>query len=123
MAYRKNSRISRILDCRHLLSNFLALALTMSMSMSISIITIGFAAASLAQEVTLPPPRLASDRHSDARIAKAIEDVSADRIRQTIDKLVSFGTRSTISAQDAESIKGGRGIGAAREWIKAEFES
>jgi hypothetical protein len=122
VAYRKKSEISRILGCRHLLSNFLALALTMSMSMSISIITIGFAAASLAQDVTLPPPRLASDRHSDARIAKAIEDVSADRIRQTIDKLVSFGTRSTISAQDAEAIRAGRGIGAAREWIKAEFE-
>jgi hypothetical protein len=124
VAYRKNSRISRILGCRHLLSNFLALALTASTSMSasISIIMIGFAAASLAQEVTLPPPRLASDRHPDARIAKAIQNVSADRIRQTIDKLVSFGTRSTISARDTEAIRAGSGIGAAREWIKAEFE-
>jgi len=53
---------------------------------------------------------------------KAIEEVSADRIRQTIEKLVSFGNRSTISAQDEDSIKAGKGIGAAREWIKAEFE-
>ncbi|MGB9085818.1 MAG: M28 family metallopeptidase [Terriglobales bacterium] len=68
------------------------------------------------------PPRLAADRHTDPRIAKAIEEVSADRIRQTIEKLVSFGNRSTISAQDEESIKAGKGIGAAREWIKAEFE-
>lgn len=120
VAYRKNSIISRILGCRHLLSNFLALA--SAASVSISIIMVGFASPSLAQEVTLPPPRLASDRHPDARIAKTIQDVSADRIRQTIDKLVSFGTRSTISAQDAESIKVGKGIGAAREWIKAEFE-
>ena len=69
-----------------------------------------------------PPPRLASDHHSDARIAQAIQEVSADRIRQTIEKLVSFNNRSTISAQDEESIKAGKGIGAAREWIKAEFE-
>jgi hypothetical protein len=86
------------------------------------VLMIGFAAAGQAQEVTLPPPRLASDRHTDARIAKAIQEVSADHIRQTIEKLVSFGNRSTISAQDAESIKLGKGIGAAREWIKAEFE-
>jgi Zn-dependent M28 family amino/carboxypeptidase len=69
-----------------------------------------------------PPPRLASDAHLDPRIAEAIRQVSAERVRQTIEKLVSFGNRSTISAQDDESIKAGKGIGAAREWIKAEFE-
>ena len=57
-----------------------------------------------------------------AHIAEAIRQVSADHIRQTIEKLVSFQNRSTISAQDEESIKAGKGIGAAREWIKAEFE-
>lgn len=69
-----------------------------------------------------PAPRLAVDPHTDAHIAEAIRQVSADHIRQTIEKLVSFQNRSTISAQDEESIKAGRGIGAAREWIKAEFE-
>jgi hypothetical protein len=69
-----------------------------------------------------PAPRLAADPHTDARIAEAIRQISADHIRQTIEKLVSFQTRSTISAQDEESIKAGNGIGAAREWIKAEFE-
>jgi hypothetical protein len=69
-----------------------------------------------------PAPRLAADPHVDSHIAQAIQQVSADRIRQTIEKLVSFQNRSTISAQDAESIKAGKGIGAAREWIKAEFE-
>jgi Zn-dependent M28 family amino/carboxypeptidase len=76
----------------------------------------------LAQETPLEPPRLAADRHTDPNIAKVIREVSADRIRQTIEKLVSFQNRSTISAQDDESIKAGKGIGAAREWIKAEFE-
>jgi len=77
----------------------------------------------LAQEISQDPaPRLAADRHTDARIAEAIRQVSADHIRQTIEKLVSFNNRSTISAQDDDSIKSGNGIGAAREWIKAEFE-
>ena len=58
----------------------------------------------------------------DARIVAALRQVSAARIQANIDKLVSFGTRATISAQDPESIAAGRGIGAAREWIKAEFE-
>jgi hypothetical protein len=58
----------------------------------------------------------------DARIVAALRQVSAARIQANIEKLVSFGTRATISAQDPESIAAGRGIGAAREWIKAEFE-
>jgi hypothetical protein len=77
----------------------------------------------LAQEMAQgPAPRLAADRHIDSHIAEAIRQVSADRIRQTIEKLVSFQNRSTISAQDEESIKADKGIGAAREWIKAEIE-
>ncbi len=59
----------------------------------------------------------------DGRIAAALQQVSAERIRANIEKLVSFGTRLTLSAQDADSIAAGRGIGAAREWIKREFES
>ena len=59
---------------------------------------------------------------ADPQIAAAIRQVSAERLQQTVDKLVSFGTRSTLSAQDDNSIKAGRGVGAAREWIKAEFE-
>ncbi len=61
-------------------------------------------------------------RPADPRIAEAIKKVSPDRIRQTIEKLVSFGNRSTISPQDEESVKAGKGVGAAREWIKSEFE-
>jgi hypothetical protein len=59
---------------------------------------------------------------TDSRITAALQQVSAERIRANIEKLVSFGTRSTISAQDPASIAAGRGIGAAREWIKSEFE-
>lgn len=48
-------------------------------------------------------------------IAKA---VSAQRIETDIRKLVSFGTRHTLSDTKSDT----RGIGAARRWIKAEFE-
>jgi len=58
----------------------------------------------------------------DPRITEAIQQVSADHLRETIEKLVSFQNRSTLSAQDEESIRAGKGIGAAREWIKSELE-
>ena len=58
----------------------------------------------------------------DSHISAALQQVSAERIRANVEKLVSFGTRSTISAQDAAAIESGRGIGAARDWIKSEFE-
>jgi Zn-dependent M28 family amino/carboxypeptidase len=51
-----------------------------------------------------------------------LQTVSSRQLRASIDKLVSFGTRNTISSATAEDIKAGRGIGAAREWIRSEFE-
>jgi hypothetical protein len=57
------------------------------------------------------------------KIVAALKEVSAERIRSNIEKLVSFGTRSTLSAQDPASISSGRGIGAAREWVRSEFET
>ena len=59
---------------------------------------------------------------ADPRIATALREISAQRIQANIEKLVSFGTRLTISAQDPAAIASGRGIGAAREWIKSQFE-
>lgn len=43
---------------------------------------------------------------------------SADRIQNDIQTLVDFGTRHTLS----DTVSNTRGIGAARRWIKAEFE-
>jgi len=59
---------------------------------------------------------------ADPQITAALQQVSADHVRATIEKLVSFQTRLTLSAQDDASIAAGHGIGAAREWIKSEFE-
>lgn len=44
---------------------------------------------------------------------------SAERIEKDIRKLVSFGTRHTLS----DTLSQTRGIGAARRWIKSEFEA
>ncbi|CDM65947.1 M28 family metallopeptidase [Pyrinomonas methylaliphatogenes] len=53
----------------------------------------------------------------DPEIARMIAEIDARRIEQTVRKLVSFGTRNTLSAQDDPK----RGIGAARDWIYAQF--
>jgi hypothetical protein len=71
---------------------------------------------------TARPQETASNLTADPKIAAALKEVSSARIQASIEKLVSFGTRSTLSAQDPASISSGRGIGAAREWIKSEFE-
>jgi Zn-dependent M28 family amino/carboxypeptidase len=71
-----------------------------------------------AQNDTLEPKSPA-----DPQIAAALTRISAQRIQANIEKLVSFQTRLTLSAQDPDSIKAGHGIGAAREWIKGEFEN
>lgn len=58
----------------------------------------------------------------DAQVAAALKDVSAARIQATIEKLVSFGNRNTIGPQDDASVAKGFGVGAARDWIRGEFE-
>jgi hypothetical protein len=58
----------------------------------------------------------------DPQIAAALKKVSVARVQSTIEKLVSFGSRLTIGPADAQTIASGKGIGAAREWIKSEFE-
>lgn len=54
----------------------------------------------------------------DERMYDIIENVSSSRIQSDIEKLVSFGTRHTLS----DTVSHTRGIGAARRWIKAEFD-
>ena len=54
----------------------------------------------------------------DPEIVKMVREVSAKNIEATIRKLVSFGTRNTLSSQDDPK----RGIGAARDWIYGEFQ-
>ena len=50
---------------------------------------------------------------------QAADQVSQERLRATVDKLVSFGTRHTLSSQTDPR----RGIGAALKWAEQEFRS
>lgn len=54
----------------------------------------------------------------DHKIYHIIDSVSADRLENDITTLANFGTRHTLS----DTISEIRGIGAARRWIKDEFE-
>ena len=76
-----------------------------------AIILVVFSLSLQAQSTAVPPS-------IDLRMYDIIDSVSADRIEVDIRKLVSFGTRNTLS----DTVTGTRGIGAARRWIKSEFQ-
>ncbi len=70
--------------------------------------------ASVALAADAPSP---SNVHPELHaIAQA---VSPDELHATIAKLVSFGTRNTLSDTKSDT----RGIGAARRWVKSRFET
>jgi hypothetical protein len=76
------------------------------------------AAASEPSEKTPARPK----RDRDPAIVQIIKDVSPQRAQQTDEKLVSFGTRSTLSVNNPGAATASKGIVAARNWIKSEFE-
>ena len=80
-----------------------------------ALVAVLLAASAFAQDAT-------TAGKTDPQIAAALTQISATQIQANIEKLVSFQTRLTISAQDAQSIAAGHAIGAAREWITSEFE-
>jgi Zn-dependent M28 family amino/carboxypeptidase len=62
----------------------------------------------------------ASRRSAQSRnrtITNIVREIDAKNIERTIRQLVSFGTRNTLSEQNDPK----RGIGAARDWLYAEF--
>ncbi len=72
----------------------------------------------LALAVALAGPAFAADS-PDAQLAAIADAVDPQALHSTIDKLVGFGTRHTLSDTVSET----RGIGAARRWTKARFEA
>ncbi|RLD27309.1 MAG: peptidase M28, partial [Bacteroidetes bacterium] len=56
---------------------------------------------------------------TDQKLYDIIEAVSAERIKNDVKTLADFGTRHTLS----DTVSQTRGIGAARRWIKNEFEN
>lgn len=58
---------------------------------------------------------------SDARIVQAVKEISAQKIEQTIQHLVGFHTRLTVSTN--LPVESGRGVRAAAAWIEQQFDS
>ncbi len=58
---------------------------------------------------------------ADPVIVGALGQVSPQRIQATIEKLVSFNNRSTLSSMETD-LKAGTGVNAAADWIASEFE-
>ena len=54
----------------------------------------------------------------NTQIARIVTEINARNIEIAIRKLVSFGTRNTLSDQNNPD----RGIGAARDWLYGEFQ-
>ncbi|MEN2415965.1 M28 family metallopeptidase [Flavobacterium mesophilum] len=54
----------------------------------------------------------------DPEIKKMISEIKAENLEATINKLVSFGTRHTLSDPKNKT----KGIGAAQQWVKSEFD-
>src|SRR6476619_1825314 len=60
-----------------------------------------------------PPPS------SDAKLRAIVAPVSQAKLRHSIETLVGFGTRHTLSSQTDPK----RGIGAALDWTQGQFKS
>jgi len=61
---------------------------------------------------------IACTAQKNADFYAIIEEISSQRIKKDVTTLANFGTRHTLS----DTLSNTRGIGAARRWIKTEFE-
>ena len=72
----------------------------------------------LALAAGLAAPAFAAES-PEVQLAAIADAVDAQALHATIEKLVGFGTRHTLS----DTVSDTRGIGAARRWTKARFEA
>lgn len=63
------------------------------------------------------PGDLLQPQLPDAELQQIMSEIDPHRIKAIIEKLVSFGTRNTLSTQTDPN----RGIGAARDWIAGQM--
>lgn len=58
----------------------------------------------------------------DPMVVQIMHDVSAQQIQKNIEKLVSFGTRNTLSINNPDATTSDHGVVAAYNWIKSELQ-
>lgn len=59
---------------------------------------------------------------ADPAIARALKGIQPAHIHQTIETLVGFGTRNTLTSMETD-LPPGQGINAAADWIFGQFEA
>jgi hypothetical protein len=59
---------------------------------------------------------------ADPEITAALQGISAEHVQADIAKLVSFGTRNTLSSMDMD-LPAGQGISAAAAWLESEYRA
>src|SRR5262249_51648543 len=64
------------------------------------------------------PGQPATPQQPDRNLRDLLQQIDPARIEATVNRLVQFGTRHTLSSQDDPV----RGIGAARDWIFAQLQ-
>ncbi len=80
-------------------------------SVNYALLTVTFLSSFSAFALVVPP--------SEQAVLRDIQRaVSSDRLKSDVTKLVSFGTRHTLSETESDT----QGIGASRRWIKSEFD-
>lgn len=89
---------------------------------AVSMVLMSALSVAVAQSNTQKAARAKKAPAMDAQIASALKDVSPKQMQATIEKLVSFGSRLSIGPVDQATIDSHQGVGAAREWIKSEFQ-
>lgn len=96
----------------------LRLKQTISLLSVLLVMIVALASAASAQRTNRSAANRATYPASRNReIAKIVREIDARNVERTILKLVSFGTRNSLSAQDDPN----RGIGAARDFLYQEF--
>ena len=97
-----------------------------SLSIAFELVVITASTTAQTSEATIVRPAATGSARGRARaisspqqkeIARLVKEIDTRNIENTIRKLVSFGTRNTLSAQNDPN----RGIGAARDWLFNEF--
>ena len=79
---------------------------------------VGILMALLVPQVALSQTQAGPRPDADPRVEQIVAAVDANRMRELLTTLVSFGTRNTLSDVSSPT----RGIGAARKWILDELQ-